>query len=169
MEFTFFWSVSFRGSYLLCLGGTWWRFTNWWDRVSRTSTTYYFMKVACPYVCMIHRSCCTIIIKTHKFLCIRTNQRPPVPCKRLQPRVSCYTVNQITSQSEIQSKKSGWQLRPQTWLLTPEILEARFPAGNFEKFCSKKSCYVSVLCMTANNVAITCTHYCLNCIEPPDL
>lgn len=169
MEFTFFWSVSFRGSRLLCLGGTWWRFTNWWDWVSHASTTYYFMKGACPYACMIHRSCCSIIIETHKFLRVRTNQRPPVPCKRLQPWVSCYTVNQIPSQSEIQSKKSGWQLWPQTRPLTPEILEASFPAGNFEKFCSKKSYYVSVPCMTAKNVDITHTRYCLNRIEPPDL
>lgn len=170
MEFTFFWTVSFRGSYLLCLGCAWWTFTNWWDWVSHTSTTYSFMRMACPHVCMIHRSCCSVLIEAHKFLCFRSNQR--LPCKFLArgcspERAATLWIRSQVSQKFIQRSSVGnCDPRPGSWL-------SKSQRQGFQQTTLRnstvKSQITSVLCMTARNVDITCTHYYLNCIEPPDL
>lgn len=163
MNFTSFRTVFFRGHHLL---SAWWRFSNQWHESHTLALPALFMRLACPHVWKIQRSYCSIIIETHKFR-FRSNQIPSVPCERLQPWVSCLTVNQISSQSEFQSKKSGRQLLPRNWLLTPENPEARFPADSLRN-STVKSCIISILSMTAKDVGITRTHY-LNCIEPPDL
>lgn len=116
--------------------------------------TLFLMSMVCPHVPTIHWRCCSVIIETHKFLCIRSHQTSPVPHRHELPHCESEHKSARNSLKEV--------LRLAT-ALTPET-----PADNFEKSGSKKF-HISVLCMTAKNMDITCTHYNLNCTESLDL
>lgn len=123
-----YWETSYslteviRGVHFLCLGCTWWRFTTRWDWVSRTSTTYLFHEDGMfPGMHKSQKLMLHYNWNTNSF-CIGSNQRLPAPCLRLQPCVSCCAVNQIITQSEIQSVKSA--------TLIPDLaLDSRNPRG----------------------------------------